>query len=118
MNKMRKVLEKDIQRSICDWLFTEGYFFWRQNTVPVFHKGEFRALPKYTPRGLPDIMIISFGKFIGLEVKRPGERGGNPKSVEAQEIMAQKIISNGGFYKVVHSLQEAQDYLSMKMPIV
>ena len=72
---MEKKLEKDIQREICDWLQESGFFFWRNNTVPVFQRDKygarFRKLPKYTPAGLPDIIVIHNGKFISLEVKVP-----------------------------------------------
>lgn len=103
----KKKLEKDIQREICDWLFASSYFFWRQNTIPVFEKGHFRALPKYTPRGLPDIMIISHGRFIGLEVKIPGYW----KFTKDQQLMKDKIIEHGGDYHLVISLDEAKSIL-------
>jgi hypothetical protein len=109
-------LEKDIQREVCDWLDAAGHFFWRNNTIPVFDKGRFRALPKYTPRGLPDIIVLSAGRFVGLEVKRPAraghpgeaKTGTNPETTAAQEEMARRIRLAGGWYFVVHSLEEAQ----------
>ena len=110
MNKVvKKKLEKDIQREICDWLFAQGYFFWRSNNVPIFDKKRmaFRALPKYTPRGLPDIMIIEKGKFIALEVKVPDFW----KYTDAQKAIKEKIIDNGGYYFLVTSLDEAKNYM-------
>ena len=103
---MKEPLEKDIQRLICDWLSYKGFFFWRNNTIPVYSEGKFRALPKYTPRGLPDIIVLNKGIFIGIEVKRPSERGGNPKTQEAQENMKNKIEGNGGIYFIAHHLDE------------
>ncbi len=99
-------LEKDIQRDICDHLAAEDFFFWRNNTVPVFHKGEFRSLPKYTPRGLPDVICLYQSIFYGIEVKRPGSPGGTPSTTEAQMAMKAKIIDNGGKYEVVFSLDD------------
>ena len=104
----KKKLEKDIQREICDWLAIRGIFFWRQNTIPVFEKGHFRALPKYTPRGLPDILILSSGKFLGLEVKVPDYW----KYTADQKAIKEKFITNGGYYSLVTSLEEAQEYLA------
>lgn len=74
-----KILEKDIQRQICEWLELKKFFFWRSNNIPVFGRSNdgtkrFRALPKYTPRGLPDIIVICAGKFYAIEVKRPGQK--------------------------------------------
>ncbi len=106
----KKVLEKDIQREICDWLHESGYFFWRSNNIPVFGRSNdgvsrFRALPKYTPKGLPDIICIHKGKFIGIEVKRPKVFTIRPEQVE----MGEKIIKNGGYYFTVFSANEAKE---------
>lgn len=109
-----KKLEKDIQREICDWLFAQGYFFWRQNTIPVYEKGHFRALPKYTPRGLPDIMIIHNAKFIGLEVKVPDYW----KYTTDQKKIREKIIANGGAYHIVTSLDDAKFLLPQSKKII
>ncbi|MDE2021286.1 MAG: hypothetical protein KGJ13_13205, partial [Patescibacteria group bacterium] len=64
--------ESDIQASICAYLALKKHLFWRSNNVPVFDstRDSFRALPKYTMRGLPDITVIKDGWYIGLEVKR------------------------------------------------
>ncbi len=102
---MKKILEKDIQRTICDWLALKKYFFWRQNVIPVYSEGKFRALPKYSLRGAPDIMIVSGGKFIGLEVKnvkRPTPH------TEDQQSFGNNLHNNGGYYFVVNSLEQAQ----------
>ncbi len=104
-------LEKDIQREVCDWLATRNAFFWRSNNVPVFGRSNdgvkrFRALPKYTPRGLPDIIIIHKGKFIGIEVKRPKMA----LRKEQKEFKLGCILAEG-YYAVVHSLEEAKQLL-------
>lgn len=108
---MKEILEKDIQREICDWLYSKGYFFWRSNNIPVFGRSNdgvkrFRALPKYTPRGLPDIIIIKQGRFIALEVKRPGMKL-RPEQAE----FGTKLTLNGGFYHMVTSLGEVEKLL-------
>lgn len=104
--KKNKPLEKDIQRQICDWLHEKNYFFWRSNNIPVFGRnnaGErtFRSLPKYTPRGLPDIVILHKGKFIAVEVKRPGAHL-RPE----QEKFGDNCMENGGIYLIITSLDE------------
>lgn len=68
-----KEKETDIQRAICDYLALKKYFFWRNNNTPIFDAGRkiFRAMPKYTMRGIPDIILIKEGgQFVGIEVKR------------------------------------------------
>ena len=105
---MENKLEKDIQREICDWLHSENYFFWRQNNIPVFQRdtrgSRFRAMPKYALRGLPDIMCLCNGRFIGLEVKVPDYW----KFTDDQKAVQEKIEANGGAYNLVTSLEQVQ----------
>ena len=61
----------------------------------------YRALPKHTPRGLPDLMIVHNGKFTGIEVKRPGA-----KLRPEQGAFGIKLTLAGAEYHVVHSLEE------------
>ena len=104
---MAKEIEKkevDIQREICEHLHANGFFFWRSNNVPVYSRSNdgkmrFRALPKYTPKGLPDICIIYNGMFIGVEVKRPGG-----KLRPEQKDICKQITDNGGKYILADSI--------------
>lgn len=66
--------ETEIQRSICDYLALRKHFFWRNNNTPIYDptRKVFRAMPKYTMRGIPDIIVIANGHFYGIEVKRHG----------------------------------------------
>jgi len=107
-------LEKDVQRHICDWLAEQKYFFWRQNNIPVFGvsndgKKRFRALPKYTPRGIPDILVIHEGKLWGFEVKREGA----PLRAEQADFGA-GMIRHGAMWYVVHALSEVRDLLTFR----
>ncbi len=110
--------ETQIQSEICEWLHLEGYTFWRCNNIPVRGRGGFmmRKLPKFTPAGLPDIMMVHEGKFYGIEVKRPAgtdlERELNGRKVragqlsDAQKDFGTKISLAGGHYLVVNSLED------------
>lgn len=102
------MLEKDIQREICEWLNNNGFFFWRQNNIPVYSEGKFRAMPKYSSKGAPDIIILYDHKFIGLEVKVPDFW----KFTDDQKRFKEKITENGGFYYIVTSLTEAVDIMT------
>lgn len=101
-------LEKEIQLAICDYLALRKVFFWRQNTIPpVDHKGNgkmvFRPMPKYSLKGVPDIIVIKDGKFWGLEVKRP-----KGKPSEHQMAFMKNCILNGGEYHIVTSIEDVQ----------
>ena len=96
--------ETDIQRAICDYLSLKKHFFWRQNTVPVFDKGFYRPMPKYSMNGLPDIIVIKDGFFIGLEVKRP-----KTKQSESQLLFEELCHKAGGEYYVVRSIDDVKE---------
>lgn len=68
-----KLTESQIQCSICEYLERKRRFFSRVNNIPVFDpkRKTFRALPKYTRKGFPDIIVFHNGDTICLEVKAP-----------------------------------------------
>lgn len=98
-----KILEKEIQLAICDYLSLRKHFFWRQNTTPIFADGKFRSMPKYSLTGVPDIILIKDGKFWGLEVKRE-----KAKMSEAQMHFMKNCTLKGGEYHVVTSVDDVQ----------
>jgi len=65
--------EIEIQNSICEYLTVKKHFFWRCNNVPIFDatKKTFRRMPKYSMKGVADIIILYQGRAIFLEVKMP-----------------------------------------------
>jgi hypothetical protein len=96
--------EGEIQRAICDYLALKKHFFGRQNTAPVFDpvNKRFRSLPKYSMRGVPDIIVISKGgDFIGIEVK--GEKG---MLSEHQEAFRKLCNEHGVTYIVAKSVDD------------
>lgn len=103
---MKELLEKDIQKQICEWLTLHKYFFWRQNNMPIFSRNNagrmaFRSMGKYTLRGIPDIVVIVSGQFIGIEVKR----NGTIKLTEEQTNFGVRTLLNGGLYYKIYSLE-------------
>lgn len=96
--------EVDIQRQICDYLAMKKHFFWRQNNTPVFDpsKGTFRAMPKYSMMGLPDIMVVTDGGFmVFLEIKAPkGQMSPHQKEFK------RRCEEKGAEYYCVKSLDE------------
>lgn len=101
--------ETDIQYTICAYLSYKHYFFWRQNSSGSFYTGKdgsrrFRKPPVYAKNGVPDIILIKKGKFIGLEVKGP--RGRQSK---AQKEFQEGLEEAGGKYHIVRSLEDVQE---------
>lgn len=106
--KPKPPLESEIQRDICDELAQRGLFFWRSNNMPslgrfaVDGKARFRAMPKYAAKGVADILCVIDGRFIALEVKRPGAKL-RPEQAE----WGARVVFNGGEYAMVRSVDEA-----------
>jgi hypothetical protein len=102
---MPKTKETEIQAAICDYLALKGYLFSRTNNSPIYDKtrGAFRALPKYTRRGWPDICLIHGGTFYGIEVK--AEKG---RLSPEQEELGSDIEKHGGVYIIARSIDDVQ----------
>jgi hypothetical protein len=102
---MKGETESSIQSAICDYLALREHCFWRTNNIPAPQcDGGFRKLPKYTPRGLPDIIVIKDGRFVGLEVKKKGSY----QTPDQKEFELQ-IKEAGGEYYVVRSIENVQE---------
>lgn len=112
--KKQKVLEKDIQNGICEYLDIlmkqNKLMFWRQNTVPVFDRSRnsFRRQPKYSLNGVSDIIVVVYGKVIFIEVKRPGG-----KQSPAQKEFEKLCFENNATYFVATSLEEVISNLKL-----
>lgn len=116
--------ESTLVREICDWLDKEQFFFWRENNVPTpvgaYGISKMRALPKYTPRGIADIIVVRGGVIHAIEVKRASSnevrekngralRGGKLTPYQAE--WGTDLVLHGGKYACVHSLEEAKEFL-------
>lgn len=102
----RKIpLESEIQSSICDYLALRKHFFYRTNNTPIFdtNRKTFRAMPKYTPKGISDIFVLYGVRPYFLEVKRPGSY----QTPEQREFQKRAEFA-GAIYAVVHSIEEVQ----------
>lgn len=104
-------LETEVQAEICKYLDEQkDLFFFRLNNIPAFSrlpngKMVMRKLPKHTPAGLPDIVVVRKGMFYALEVKR--EMTSSKQSPDQKKIEEQ-IKSKGGKYYVVRSVQDVK----------
>jgi hypothetical protein len=100
------IREAQIEREICDYLHLKGLFFWKQPQAGFFDGTCFRphASP-YVKKGVPDLIVIRRGQFIGLEIKRPGSYQSN-----SQKVFQMQLQRAGGKYYVVRSLQEVRAF--------
>lgn len=98
--------ETDIQLAICDYLCVKRYFFWRQNTSPIWNSrtGSYKTMPKYSMTGLPDIIVIKRGIFIGLEVKIKKGR-----QTPSQKDFERRVKEAGAEYYVVTSIDDVME---------
>jgi hypothetical protein len=97
-----KVSEKDIQKSILEWLQLKKYFCWRNNTGGFKNsKGHFY---RFGSVGSGDILgLTRSGQFFSIEVKAPGKK---PTDQQAQFI--EEVKRNGGISFVAHSLEDVE----------
>ncbi len=103
------VPEKDIQKSILNWLKETGLLHWRQNSGSVF-VGNRKVL--LGEEGLPDIIVVvpPTGKVLGLEVK--SFKG---KLRPVQTLFMGKLREAGGSYVVVRTLQAAMEAVAKSL---
>lgn len=108
-----QITESEVQTSIMDWLSLNQIFHWRQNTG--FFKGEYKTSKKgiyggevhnrvirFGHPGTSDILgLLPNGRFLAIEVKRPGG-----KPTEAQLEFIDNINANGGLAFVSDNLDK------------
>lgn len=102
-------MESAALSAICDYLAAKRHFFWRSNNIPAFNRRadgsvQMRRLPQHSMRGLPDIIVIKDGFFVGLEVKaQKGRQSPHQKEFEA------RCKDAGGEYHVVRSIDDVRE---------
>ena len=107
MNRPEEQIQRAVVRFLGHALPTDAYCFAVPNqrgTRKKFEMGILKALG--VRAGVPDIVILWAGKFIGLEVKAPGGR-----LSEHQEAARTAIVRACGIYEVVRSVEEVERFL-------
>jgi hypothetical protein len=98
-----EIPEREIQKSILQYLGYKGYVCKRNNAGMMFstYKGRDRAI-KIGEAGWPDIEgMTKQGRYFGLEVKtRKGVLSDNQKRV------GERILASGGMWLVVRSVED------------
>jgi len=93
--------ENHVLQMVGDYLTAKRYFFFRVNNTPVWQKDHYRAMPKYSIKGVPDFILIKDGFFVGLECKQKGKY----QSSEQKEFQ-KKCKAEGAEYYVVRTLED------------
>lgn len=101
---MNVPLESEIQRACISYLKLKGHLVVRFNNIPMEKDG--RKIP-VRQRGVSDLLVCEkgTGKFIAIEVKRPG---GKPTD-EQQEFLLQ-VRSKGGIAFIAESIDDLQKH--------
>ena len=98
-----RMLEKDIQKTIIEWLSLKRIFFYRNNSGMVFmanRDGTKRAM-RVGAVGSPDLVCVLGGRYIGIECKKKGG-----KMSDSQHIFKEKLEKSGGKYILAFSLDD------------
>lgn len=92
------MLERDVVAAIRKYLASLGgdAFFWKEHGGP------------YSTNGVPDIICCYRGRFLGLEVKRPGG-----KLTELQKRSLDRINTAGGIARRVDSVDDVKAVIAL-----
>lgn len=100
---MKKLLEKDIQKAIKDYLMLLGIFCWKQNSGGIV-----KPNGQYIPSGMTgvsDILgICKDGRFLAIEVKRDGG-----KVSSEQSLFQENIRRFGGVAFIAYSIDDVKE---------
>lgn len=103
-------LESEVQRNVLLWLKLHGIRHWRSNTGGAMLAGKGgRPRPvRFGEPGAPDIMGILHpsGRFIGIEVKRPGG-----KLTAHQQLWHEAARAAGALMIVASSVEDLEQGL-------
>lgn len=97
--------EDIITNAICEYLELKRYYFWKVYNGGVFDASKkiYRKAPKWSVKGVSDLILICGGEIFFLEVKsRKGMQS------EDQEKFEEHIVKNGGNYFIVRSIDDVQ----------
>ena len=100
--------ESDVLQAICEYLWYNKIFFYRNNNTATYDakRGQYRAMPKWSMKGVSDIVGIYQGKPLYIEVKKPG---GYPTK-EQKEFMKQ-VNEQGGIAFIARSIDDVKNNL-------
>lgn len=95
--------ENAIQNAIMEYLTIMNIFHWRNNTTGTYDPTRKCFRKTSAKKGIPDIICIIKGQFVGIEVKTP-----EGKQNADQKIFEKECIKNGGKYILARSIEDVQ----------
>ena len=101
---MQKVLEKDIQKAILEYLCFKRVCHWRNNTGAT--KTERGGFIRFGSVGSPDIFALKNGTLYGIEVKTA-----TGKLSHDQDMFGKTLELNGAKYIVARSIDDVMKHL-------
>lgn len=97
----RHELEKDIQKSIIDYLEVIGVFVYKNSTVGIYKKATDSYIPAQT-KGVADLTAIRDGQVYQIEVKtKTGRQSDHQKEFQENWESAGGIYILGGMDEVM-----------------
>jgi len=104
---MKPQKEKDIQKSILDYLRLKKCLVFKHHSTGFTMKdGEARAF-RYGMKGVSDIIgCLPSGRFLAIEVKRPGKK----PSPDQDEFLKQ-VVMHGGLGFVATSIDDVSTWV-------
>lgn len=106
-----KITEKQIEVSILHYLKLKGIFAWKNDTTGIYSekRGAFiKRHSKYHMTGQSDILGIFLGRFLAIEVKKPG----NYPTANQREFM-ESVRKHGGIAFVARSIKDVEESLKL-----
>jgi len=89
-----------------DYLRLKGIYCWKNSTVGIYNPKSGGYIPS-NAKGVSDILgILPGGRFLAIEVKRPG---GRPS--EHQTAFIQEINRHGGVAFIAYSIEDLITHL-------
>lgn len=102
--RLPTIREADVLAACLELLRMRGIVHWRNNTGATKIGGRY---VRFGTPGSPDIVACIEGRFVGIEVKRPGG-----KLSKAQEAVGMSLVNSGGIYLVVQDVKELSDAIA------
>lgn len=111
MSRFGTLTEKELQRAILDYLRLLGGYAVRINSGAVVgeYQGKRRFIKFNDSPGCPDVLVCLKGRFIGVEVKRDGN-----KPTEKQLGALEAIRRAGGLAFVATGIRDVEAVLKIE----
>jgi hypothetical protein len=102
---MKAPLEKDVQKTCCDWLRLWGCCVVRVNSGAMKIEGRFVKFNS-EPGCADTLVCLPGGRFLSLELKRPGRDRTSSARTAEQAAHRERIRKAGGLAIVTNSLDD------------